>query len=1146
MQGKQCLLGGLVKRQNGALIYSPSDLITFFDSPFASCMDRLALELQATGQSHSPLPPPRDAQAELIAQKGTEHELAFLAKLRASGLDVCEIDHRDAPHENTARAIREGRQVIYQAALAHDGFAGFADFLFREDEPSPELPWTYRLADTKLARKPKPYFLLQLCAYAEMLAPMQGRRPPRLEVITGDSARTLFRTDDFFFYYQAVKRAFLEAQRAFNPRAQPVPEPSDEHRQWTERAEQILAELDHPIRVAGITRQQLQRLAAAGIDTFTKLATAKAGRVPRMEPRTFERLRAQARLQRESANAAVPLWELLDDEARGEGLGLALLPPPSSGDVFFDMEGYPLVEGGLEYLFGATTRRGGEFEFKDFWATSPRDEQRAFEQFIDWVWARFQADPSMHIFHYAAYEVTALRRLMGKFGSREREVDSLLRARVFVDLFQVVRQSLRVGTKSYSIKEIERLYRPLRAGAVATAGESVVEFARWLEAPDGADHHSSAILRGIRDYNCDDCESTAQLYAWLRERQLEAGITYRAQTSDGDASENAPSPALAADALTARLLAQIPEVRDAEPERWRVHELLAHLCSFHRRESKPYFWELYARREMDEQQLIEDPDCLGGLVRTKKPVGTVKKSFLYEYAFDPSQETKLREDDDWAAAHDEALKGSLFAFDGVKGRATLKTTAGELPARMSLIPADFVSAKIIEDSIARVADAWEQSGKLPGHLQTLLGREPPRLKGCKRGAPVLRDEGALIPSASEAVATMQGTTLAIQGPPGCGKTHVSAAVIAHLIGLGHRVGVSSNGHRAIEHLMSKTIEAARAQGLSIRATKIGGDDEADLFDFAEAAYAASVGKVVFSGDEAPQLVGGTAWAFSSPAAQAQLDYLFVDEAGQVSLANIVGMSPSTKNLVLVGDPMQLPQPLQGSHPGESGSSALEYLMQGAATLPPELGIFLPRTHRLHPSLCTFISESIYEGRLLPEPHTAARVIAGGGAPEALVPLECGVQFVPVEHEGNTQESEEEVAQIVALVAELRRRRVAGPRGETRPLADRDILVVAPYNLQVNRLQFALPGLRVGTVDLFQGQEAPVVIVSMCASSAESAPRGLDFIFNPNRLNVAISRAQSLAVVVASPRLLRTRVSTVEQMRRVNLFCRLASPADSHH
>ena len=267
-----------------------------------------------------------------------------------------------------------------------------------------------------------------------------------------------------------------------------------------------------------------------------------------------------------------------------------------------------------------------------------------------------------------------------------------------------------------------------------------------------------------------------------------------------------------------------------------------------------------------------------------------------------------------------------------------------------------------------------------------------------------------------------------------------------------------------------------------------------------------------------------------------VDYLFVDEAGQVALANLVAMGVSARNIVLLGDQMQLGQPIQGDHPGRSGESALDYLLGGLATIPPERGIFLATTWRMHPDVCRFISEAVYDGRLQPEAGNAKRaLILGADAHPVLLPT--GIRFVAADHEGCGQRSEEEAKIVAELLSSLLLQRYRDKKGAEHPITLDNILVVAPYNMQVNLLRKTLPeGARVGTVDKFQGQEAEVVIVSMATSSQEFMPRHMEFLYSRNRLNVAVSRARCLAVVVANPKLLEIDCSTPEQMALVNTLC----------
>lgn len=440
-------------------------------------------------------------------------------------------------------------------------------------------------------------------------------------------------------------------------------------------------------------------------------------------------------------------------------------------------------------------------------------------------------------------------------------------------------------------------------------------------------------------------------------------------------------------------------------------------------------------------------------------------------------------------------------------------------------------------------DGWSHGQIRSQAVDDLIHRRLPWIKRHAGGA-VVPDGVDLLPALTDVMRRLDHTTLCIQGPPGSGKTFTAAHVIAELLRDGRRIGVMASSHKAILNLMEAIAEAVEEKGITARLVKVGGDADEPLIATGVVEHCPQNSAAAEELGSRSLVLGGTAWLFSRPELEGQLDYLFVDEAGQVSLANIVGSGPCARNIILVGDQMQLSQPTKGSHPGESGLSALDYLLQGHATIPPELGVFLSKTYRMHPEVCEFISQAVYEGRLKSHPDTARQAVLCGDKDHGMIRRQSGVSFVPVEHEGNAQASDEEIEIIEAIIRQLLGRCVVERDGTQRDLTLSDILIVAPYNMQVRRLQVRLgTNARVGTVDSFQGQEAHVVIVSMCALSVEDSPRGLEFLLNKNRINVAVSRAKSLAIVVWCPNLMAARCRTIEQMELVNLFCWLAAYAE---
>jgi uncharacterized protein len=561
-----------------------------------------------------------------------------------------------------------------------------------------------------------------------------------------------------------------------------------------------------------------------------------------------------------------------------------------------------------------------------------------------------------------------------------------------------------------------------------------------------------------------------------------------------DATPAEPKPEqVAAELLAARLVERgMVRLEAGEKEEGHLDQLVGWLVQFHRREEKPMWWRKFERHEMSVEQRYDDPECLAGLTRTPKPTWTIKRSLGLEYHWDTAQETKLRPGDKCFVAGTE-LAAEIVALDEDQGLIELKSTSA-LPHRLCIIPNEFVSAEPIKQAIARFAGAWERGEVASQAVDDLLRRRSPRVT-----SPWTQGDSPV-----DIVNRLDGTTLCIQGPPGTGKTYTAASIIADLLRQGRRVGVTAQSHKVILHLMAAVKAALTREGVSAPLYKVVNQDE-DSHPTDEAILPVKSKDAPSVVGHGPVLIGGTAWVFSRDDMVGALDYLFIDEAGQVSLANAVAVGQSARNLILVGDQMQLAQPTQGSHPGDTGLSCLEYLLQGRATVPPELGIFLGRSRRMHPDVCQFISEGLYDGRLQSLAETARhRVIRS--ATTRLVPAESGVVGVPVAHDGCTQSSDEECEAIVRIVEELLGRRVVDNQGIERPMAPKDILIVAPFNLQVRCLKGRVDSrISVGTVDKFQGQEALVAIVSLCASTLDEAPRGAGFLLSPNRAGAGRAR-----------------------------------------
>ncbi|HBY06058.1 MAG: hypothetical protein UV38_C0002G0187 [candidate division TM6 bacterium GW2011_GWE2_42_60] len=518
------------KDENGKIIYSPSDLKNFIESRFITWMDRYYLEFP-----NQVKPDDYDELLKIRFRKGYEHEGDYLDKLKSEGRDVVEISQGDRSPEarknssdSTKKAISEGREIIYQAYLSSEDaegnqLAGYADFLFRVNGDSRLGNYHYEPWDTKLASKVDLYFIVQLCAYAEMLEAIQSVLPKCAHVILGNGEVKSFKIVQYFDLYKQLKDAFLRWQISFNPQMPSDVPAKTEYGRWTSYAKKKLVDEDHLRLVYRIKKEQIKKLKKSGVFTLTQLVDPALINVPNLEPSTLKNLKQQASLQLQSRGKIKPVYQAKYTSEDQQKEKIALLPPASTNDVWFDMEGYPLVKGGLEYLFGVVEidpAHKDELIYKDWWAHDAHQEEQSFQDFVTWVYDCWKNDPTMHIYHYDHYEVTALKRLMGRYGKCEGLIDNLLRENVFIDLRKVVDNGLWVGVSDYSLKTIEHLYRPARTTAVAKGGDSIVQYDKWRQNNDGFDWQTSKTLEEIRAYNRDDCESTKLLCDWLRKEDV--------------------------------------------------------------------------------------------------------------------------------------------------------------------------------------------------------------------------------------------------------------------------------------------------------------------------------------------------------------------------------------------------------------------------------------------------------------------------------------------------------------------------------------------------------------------------------------------------------------------------------------------------
>jgi predicted RecB family nuclease len=1004
---------------------------------FLSCRHRTGLEMAEANGKHQ-RPRWHDPLLKILFQRGLEHEKAYVESLQAGGRQVVSLaDVGDplAAEAQTLAAMRSGADIIVQAALSDGRWSGRPDVLRRTPEESDLGAWAYEVVDTKLARETRSGTILQLGLYSEMLGVAQGRRPEYFYVVTPALEAPVheYRTDDYAAYFRLVRTQIARMVDLDDDvvLAANYPEPVDhcDVCPWSSGCSKKRRQDDHLSLVAGISRLQRRELESRSVSTLERLAQLP---VPlAFKPRrgavdTYVRVREQARVQFESRGRATPIHELRPLEA---GKGLGRLPEPSAGDVFLDLEGDLFAaEGGREYLFGVVTiDPSGAPQYRSLWAFTEQQERQAFESVMDLVMESWKAHEGMHLYHYAPYEASAFKRLMGRYATRQQELDRLLRAGRFVDLYGVVRQGLRAGIERYSIKNLEILYGFNRAVPLPDASRSllVMEQALELKCPETVAKEVRDLVQG---YNEDDCQSAHRLRNWLEQLRSEVestgAVVPRPTSEQGDPSAKVEESVQRVAALRARLLSGVPEAAVDRTEEQHARWLLAYLLDFHRRENNAGSWEYYRLRELPEEDLFDEPQALAGLeyvervtVVLHKTSGKPTGSVIDRYRF-PAQEMEIRRGHE-LKVQDGQKVGEVIEID----RTALTIDVKQGPSQKDNHPtavftSKYVKTDVLEDALCAIGEDVVASGS----MSLAEGQPDPIARGLLLARPPRLRSGTLSPVSSESsvdvavrvASDLDETVLAIQGPPGCGKTFSGGEMICALIQQGRTVGVTATGHKVIRNLLDAVNKAAKKKGMSVRlAHKTDDDDEGG----SEGSWVTLVRDNEDALDalqsRSADVLGGTAWLWARPEFARAVDVLFVDEAGQMSLANVVAVSRAAKSIVLLGDPQQLEQPRKGSHPEGVATSALQHILGTHKTIPSDRGIFLGVTWRLAPRLCSFTSELFYEGRLTSKPGLVHQRLVGVGDFDG-----SGLRIIEADHSGNRNSSMEEVEIVADLVARL--------------------------------------------------------------------------------------------------------------------------------
>ena len=1101
-------------------LISPSKITAWLE-----CSHFLSLRNRADAGTLLFEPRPMGSLADLLIEKGALHERHCLQELEDDGRNIYQVPGRN-PDETFLQWVArignpmdQGHDVIYQMPLVHEGIRGIADFLIRVDDPV-EGYCSYEPVDAKLTRvEGKPGHVLQLCFYADALESLTGRAPRAMHLWLGSGVSESLRVEEFRPYWRRLRRqlaTLLDEDEIGDTR----PEPCN-HCDYCEFHPVCEAEWrneDSLVYVANIRAPERHALEDDGVRTLVELSS-RSQSVPDLHDENLEKLNRQATLQIASREhpEAPPVYELVapsDDPVFGHGF--ELLPEPNDGDVFFDFEGHPFwsAQHDLFFLSGLRYRDGaGEWSYDGRWAHDLDAQAIMIKELVEFFAERRATYPNMHVYHYNHTERSSLERLT-RGTETESLFGSLVATGLFVDLYVIAKNAFQVGTESYGLKSLEHLTGFERRGGIEQGAGAVVVYDRYMTTKD------PALLEEIARYNEDDVAATMALRNWVVERRPHE-IAWR------DAVLEEPDDTLDTD----ELVESLKNFGEHSPE-----HLLGDLLNYWRRERVANTEPLFAEASSEFAMLYGDPDFIANLnfqrfeeVMSKgapainaiytwpeQPVSELfdeKHNVLFTgvgvergYGYLPEidrerRELKMR----WRDRYDEEGGGhpSVVTIDDY-------FNPGEKPGVLFHLAEQIVKPDV-NDPASRVSMA-------------LLARERPRfVDGCGPVGGLFNDdlEGAL-----RWVGQLDESYVAVQGPPGSGKTHSGSHIIYALIKTGKRVGITAMSHAAIDNLFEATYEVFAEKGelSELHALRRGDKPKSGALEgvrYASSAKEAEGTKY--------NLVAGTTWLWARPQLRPfPVDVLVVDEAGQLALADTVASANGARNLILLGDPLQLSQVAQAEHPDGSGASVLEHILGGHATLPDDQGIFISETRRMHPDVCRFISNQIYEGRLSSHVSCAQQSTQFG----------TGLRWLEARHAGRSTESPEEAAIVVAQVTSMLDTPWVNQRGENAPLRAQDFMVVAPYNDQVRLLREAfdrsprLHQVQVGTVDKFQGREAPIVFFTMTTSSGEDMPRGPEFLFSRNRLNVAVSRARCLAYLVCTEDLLNSRARTIEEMRLI--------------
>jgi uncharacterized protein len=1142
-----------------------------------------------------------DEMTALLIELGNEHEATY-AQLRRrvdqrrgrAFVEVHEdpsrmVDPRSRKRElkrnvdRTRLAVLDPKVgTVYQAVLSTERPDGLilvqhADFIERDDDGN------VRVVDTKLSMSPKPKQVLQVSFYHDSVATITTDANGDVVLRMGDERNEYFDPNDSV----AVRRRLLDRYSEWDAETTkqlikkqvvnyPLPNDHCSVCEYTDHCDTIWKQDDHLSLVLGLDKRTRAALERAGITKVAELAQSTT-EIAGVHPRTLNRIRQQALLDvaKREADATNPhtdnyFFSVLPPS--GPYRGFAALPAPSDWDIYFDFEQDPqygvdpllylIVRAAPDPNTGPTTR------WQVDWAHSYEHERRNYVAMMEGFLQRHARRPEAHAYHYAAFEPSQLMRLAQKYNCYEKETEALISDGFFVDLYAVVRNSIQVSLDSYSQKKIEKALGISRAGEIVTAVDSLVRYQNWMRKRLRDDSE----LRDIEEYCKEDVGHLIEIHMaildlrtlWIeayepqiRSGELDATMFEFGQFPRSNLETKDALPTSAAVQLRAEATALADKLQerigDVAPKDYgdteRAYAALIGSLRFHDREFAVAWQRHQSRLSATAEELVADSESIGLLqlidaagdpvvdLAKARPYDEFARSSVWRYSFDPNQDSKLEAGKEVIDPVTGASAGKIYSIDLVEGIVMLsRSRQSKAPHPQAIIPQLGPTPRALQQALVRLATNVAANGLLPGHgfevEKSILMRVPPK---------VATVQGA---------ATLDNEILAIQGPPGTGKTRLCAEVIGQLLSgkHGQRVAVTANSHAAIRNLLTEFVRQSNEAGVSHLVWQKGQKDEiVSGLGVGHIKHNDEVVTMVAKNGVKVTIGGGTAWLWSDEKLYKTFDTIIVDEASQFALPDLLAVAQCARNVIVAGDPQQLKNVTAGRHVGDADQSIMRWLIGDKyRVIPPHRGVFLPTTYRMHPEIASFCSETMYNSQLTNDPSTANFSISPTSAAQPLV-TGTGLRLITSGHKGNRSSSVQEIEIVGQVLDSLVGQQWTDQLGESRLLRDDDILVVTPFNSQRIHLEHVLrakhPDIRVGTVDKLQGQQAPVVVYTTATSDPSEASRGAPFVLDNHRLNVAVSRAQALVVMVTNEGILNYMPHTVEELVMVNGFARFAELAE---